>query len=80
MRDLTGLITSYDCNHDHPNMAYFKYDKNKTQRLSYLGPIDGKTGTREEWCIRNFYDGTIHVHPACYPSKYIHETFYHEFL
>jgi len=74
------LTTSYDCVHDHPNLALFKYDKNKPQRLTYLADVNMKTGKREEWCIRTYLDGTIQVHPVCHSPRFAYETFFHEFV
>jgi hypothetical protein len=73
-----ALVTSYDCERDNPNLALFKYDKNKSQRLSYLADIDMKTGKRAEWCIRNFSDGTIQVDVLCSPFEYVGETYFRE--
>jgi hypothetical protein len=61
-------------------LAFFKYDKDKAQRLSYLADIDVKTGKREEWCIRNFLDGTIQVHPVCNSLPLARESFFHEVI
>ncbi|CAF5112255.1 unnamed protein product, partial [Rotaria sp. Silwood1] len=74
------LSTSYDCEPDNPNLAFFKYDKDKAQRLSYLANIDVKTGRREEWCIRSSIGGTIQVHPVCNFSIFAGESFFHEVI
>jgi hypothetical protein len=61
-------------------LAFFKYDKDKAQRLLYLASIDVKTGRREEWCIRNFIGGTIQVHPVCNSPEFARESFFHEVI
>jgi hypothetical protein len=73
------LTTSYDCERDNPNLALFKYDKNKRQRLTYLTDVNMKTGKREEWCIRTCIDDTIQVYPVCESLGFAYETFIREF-
>ena len=77
------LSTSYDCEPDNPNLALFKYDQNKPQRLSFLGDVNKTTGEREELCIRNFLVSTIQVEPTCtddllYPNGEVSETYFQE--
>ncbi len=83
-RTYKTLSTSYECEHDNPNLALFKYDKNKPQRLSFLGDIDMKTGKREERCIRNFFANSIQVEPTCtddsVSTEWIYETQFHEVI
>jgi hypothetical protein len=43
-----ALSVSDECEHDDPDLALFKYDKNKPQRLSFLRDIDVNIGKREE--------------------------------
>ncbi len=65
------LISSDECERDNPDLALFKYDKRKPQRLSFLGDVDVNTGNREEWCIHHWYANTIQVAPMCvfYPDN-----------
>jgi hypothetical protein len=62
-------------------MAFFKYDENKPQRLSFLN-VNAHTGHMEEWCIRKFYASTIQVVPVCDSmpdaSDWAKEAFFHE--
>ncbi len=64
------LIVSDECEYDNPNLAIFKYDKNKSQRLSYLRNVDVNTGKKEEWCIRQYFASNVRVAPTCilYPD------------
>ena len=81
----TTLSTSYECKNDNPNLAVFKYDKNKPQRLSFVAnSVDMKTGGREEYCVRNYFASTIQVEPNCdehpYADEMIYEAYFHEFI
>ena len=75
-----ALRTSDDCERSNPNLALFKYDKNKPQRLSYLADVDVNTGKRAEWCIRTYLDGSIQVHPVCNTTLPTRETIFHEYF
>jgi hypothetical protein len=77
------LITSYECEITNPNVAFFTYDKNKPQRLSFL-ETDPNTNKTEEWCIRSYYASSIQVVPKCGfdplleyqpPEAFFHEVF-----
>lgn len=77
------LSASHECEHDNPNLALFEYDKNKPQRLSFLGDIDMKTGKREKSCIRSFFASTIQVEPTCNDDSdpdAAFETYFHEVI
>jgi len=79
-----ALSVSDECERNNPDLALFKYDKNKPQRLSFLGDIDINTGKREEWCIRHWLASVIQVAPTCifYPDhpNYVAEVFFHEVI
>ena len=76
------LRSSDECEYDSPNLALFKYDKNKPQRLSYLGSVDVNKSKTEEWCIRQYFASNIRVAPKCilYPDEpeFVNEANFHE--
>jgi hypothetical protein len=49
------LTTGYECEHDDTNVARFKFNKNRPQRLSFIENVDPKTDKQEEWRIRNWF-------------------------
>jgi hypothetical protein len=55
------LITTCECD---TNMAIFKYDKNKPQRLTFVAE-DRQTGKKDEWCLRQWAYSGIHVTSKC---------------
>jgi hypothetical protein len=59
------LTTGYECEHDDPNVARFKFNKDRPQRLSFIGNFDSKTGKQEEWCIRDWIGNKLQVVPDC---------------
>jgi hypothetical protein len=59
------LTTGYECEHDDPDVAHFKLNKDRPQRLSFIGNIDPKTGKHEEWCIREWAASRLEVVPDC---------------
>ncbi|UJR06559.1 hypothetical protein I4U23_010843 [Adineta vaga] len=77
------LITSYDCNVSNPNIAYFTYNKNKAQRLSYVHK-DNNTGKEEQWCIQNYAGSSIQVVRKCEFDPHLEfqheEVIFHEVL
>lgn len=77
------LSTSYDCERDSPNLAFFKYDNDNPRRLSFLGDFNNKTGQREELCIRNYLSMSIQVASTCTdPPRYsdyeLYAAYFHE--
>lgn len=75
-----ALTTSYHCDRNNPNLATFKYDKNKPQRLSYLAGVNVKTGKQDEWCICTFMGSILYVHPDCHLREYKGEAFFREIV
>jgi hypothetical protein len=75
------LVSSDECEYDNPNLALFKYDKNKPQRLSYLN-VDVNRSKKEEWCIRQYFASDVRVAPTCilYPDdlEFVDEANFHE--
>jgi hypothetical protein len=59
------LTTGYECEHDDPDVARFKFNKNRPNRLSFIENVDQKTGKQEEWCIRNWIGDQLQVVPDC---------------
>jgi len=74
------LIASDRCDRNDPNMAFFKYDKNKPERLSYLADVDAKTGKREEWYICISMGGILIVHSNCIRPDYSNPPSFHEIV
>ena len=66
---------SNECEHDDPTVALFEFDKNRPQRLSFMGDMDANTGKQGEWCIRNLLGSDLEVAPSCdghNPFKSVH--------
>lgn len=59
------LTTGHECEYDNPNVAHFKLNKNRPQRLSFIANVDLKTDKQEEWCIRNWVGYQLQVTPDC---------------
>lgn len=59
------MTTGYECEHGDPDVAWFKFNKKRPQRLSYIENLDPKTGKQEEWCIRNWLGSQLQVVPDC---------------
>jgi hypothetical protein len=59
------LTTGYECEHNDPNVARFKFNKTRPQRLSSIANVDPKTDKQEEWCSRNWAESQIQVAPDC---------------
>jgi hypothetical protein len=62
---LKFLTTSYECKHDDPNVARFKFNRNRPQRLSFIANVDSEPEKQEEWCIREWLGSQIQVVPDC---------------
>jgi hypothetical protein len=58
------LITTSQCDANNSNVAIFKYDINKPQRLTFLAD-DPKTGKIDEWCISGWAFSGIQVTHKC---------------
>lgn len=59
------MTTSYECDRDDPNVARFKLDKKRPQRLSFIPNVGSGTEKQEEWCIREWVGSQIQVVPDC---------------
>lgn len=57
------LTTGHECEYNDSNVALFKFNTNRPDRLSYIASIDPNTGKQEEWCIREWLGSHIHVVP-----------------
>jgi len=76
------LSVSKQCERDNPDLALFKYDKNKQQRLSFIGNANKNVSHIEEWCIRQWYASVIQVASTCgmksASPNWVAEAFFHE--
>jgi hypothetical protein len=50
---------------DDPNVARFKFNRNRPQRLSFIANVDSEPEKQEEWCIREWLGSQIQVVPDC---------------